>query len=301
MDATRFLIIIADDFGIGPETSRGILELAAQGVVTGTVLLVNSPYAADSVRSWRQSGVPLEVGWHPCLTLDRPIAPVGQVSSLVGPDGCFWPLGAFITRLLLKRIRANEIEIELQAQLRRFIDLVGFVPTLVNSHQHTALFGPVGKILRRVLKPCRPQPYLRKVREPLSMLVRIPGARIKRTALTVLGHLAAWGQSRQGFPGNRWLAGITDPPWVTDPRFFTRWLTRVPGKVVELACHPGYMDRTLIGRDCTPHDGLLQRRVDELKLLGTSTFVEACRKAGFRRVAPSRLLALGYRGQHHAA
>ena len=40
MDATRFLIVLADDFGIGPETSRGILELAARRIVTGTVLAV---------------------------------------------------------------------------------------------------------------------------------------------------------------------------------------------------------------------------------------------------------------------
>ena len=49
MDATRFLIVLADDYGIGPETSRGILELAARGVVTGTVLMVNSPHAPEAL------------------------------------------------------------------------------------------------------------------------------------------------------------------------------------------------------------------------------------------------------------
>src|SRR5262245_10220496 len=75
MEAARFLVVIADDDGIGPQTSRAILELAARGIVTGTVLLVNSPYAADAVRNWRQSGAGMEIGWHPCLTLDAPVAP----------------------------------------------------------------------------------------------------------------------------------------------------------------------------------------------------------------------------------
>src|SRR5271170_7251135 len=100
MDAFRFLVVVADDYGIGPETSRAILELAGRGVVSGAVLLVNSPYAADDVRLWRQSGHRLELGWHPSLTLDPPIAPVARVPSLVGPDGCMWPLAQFVLRLL---------------------------------------------------------------------------------------------------------------------------------------------------------------------------------------------------------
>src|SRR5690348_1911440 len=106
MDAPRYLLVVADDFGIGPATSRGILDLAGQGLLTGTVLLVNSPYAEQAVREWRRSGVALEVGWHPCLSLDRPVLPPGRVPSLVGPDGRFLPLGTFARRTLLGRVRA---------------------------------------------------------------------------------------------------------------------------------------------------------------------------------------------------
>jgi len=48
---TRYLTVVADDFGIGPATSRGILDLAAKNLVTGTVLIVNSPYAEEAVRA----------------------------------------------------------------------------------------------------------------------------------------------------------------------------------------------------------------------------------------------------------
>src|SRR4051812_16469332 len=106
MDATRLLVVVADDYGIGPETSRGILELAEQGVITSTVLMVNSPFAADAVKAWRQSGVALELGWHPCLTMDPPTAPPQRVSSLLGPDGCLGPLSRFVRRLALGLIRA---------------------------------------------------------------------------------------------------------------------------------------------------------------------------------------------------
>jgi predicted glycoside hydrolase/deacetylase ChbG (UPF0249 family) len=300
MDATRFLVVVADDFGIGPETTRGILELASIGVVTGTVLLTNSPHAADSVRAWRQADVPLEMGWHPCLTMDPPAAPPDKVRSLIGPDGCLWPLDHFLTRLYLRRIRPEEIETEFDAQYRRYLDLVGRPPALVNSHQHTALFGPVGAILLRVLARWKATPYLRRVREPWSMLWRIPGARVKRTVLSAMGRLHARRQDAAGLPGNDWLAGTTDPPWVTDPEFFVRWLGRVPGRCVELACHPGYWDEALVGRDCGTDDGLLQRRVDELHLLRQPSFPRACHRAGFILVAPSELAAR-VRGLPHAA
>src|SRR5947209_16873441 len=94
VDGMRFLVVTADDFGIGPATSRGILDLAARGKVTGTVLLVNSPHAAEAVRDWRRAGGPgrLDLGWHACLTLDRPVLPPRQVPSLVRPDGTFLSL-----------------------------------------------------------------------------------------------------------------------------------------------------------------------------------------------------------------
>jgi chitin disaccharide deacetylase len=301
MDASRFLVVVADDYGIGPETSRAILELAGLGVVSGAVLLVNSPYAPDDVHRWRQSGVKLELGWHPSLTLDPPIAPAARVPSLVGPDGCMWPLGQFVARLLIGKIKAADIAAELQAQYDRFIELVGHAPTLVNSHQHTAIFPPVGQILLDVLAQAPTKPYMRRVREPWAMLKHIPGARLKRGLLSLLGRHYAQAQDRLAFPGHDWLAGITDPPWVKDAEFFTRWLARVPGRVVELACHPGYYDATLIGRDCGADDGLLQRRVDELALLKEPSFAAAIRAAGFQLTAPSELIASGGRGLSNAA
>jgi chitin disaccharide deacetylase len=302
MDATRFLVVIADDYGIGPETSRAILELAACGVVTGTVLLVNSPHAEEAVRAWRQGGAKLEMGWHPCLTLDPPVAPVQCVPSLVGPDGCLLPLSRLLARLYLHQICPKQIEIELRAQYDRFLKLVGHPPAVVNSHQHISLFPPVGSVLRKVLKERDTTlPYMRRVQEPWSMLAQIPGARKKRMLLTLLGRMESRHEAADGFPGNDWLAGITDPPWVGDPEFFARWLTRVPGRIVELACHPGHFDATLFGRDCTEHDGLAQRRVEELRLLHHPRFLDACRKAGFTRVTPSELLARRTRGLSHAA
>src|SRR5439155_602010 len=131
--------------------------------------------------------------------------------------------------LYLGRIKSDEIADELRAQWQRFCDLVGHAPTTVNTHHHVQVFSPVGQLLQDVLAVQHPLPYVRRVREPWRLLASVPGARFKRAVLSGWGRGDARRLRRQGFPGNHWLAGVTDPPFVKDPAFFTRWLSRVPG------------------------------------------------------------------------
>ena len=287
MGPPRQLVVIADDFGIGPDTDRGILELAADGLVTGTTLLVNSPYAAAAVAGWNRAGRPLDLGWHPNLTLDRPILPAGEVPSLVRPDGTFWPLGAFMRRSLLGRMKPAEVAAELAAQHRRFVDLVGAPPRVVNSHQHASLFRPMTRVLLDFLAARPDRPFVRRVREPWRLLARVPGARVKRLVLGRLGRRQARELGRAGFPGCDWLIGITDPPCTTDDRFWTRWIRRANGNSVELGCHPGYTDETLLVRDVPGKKYDLARRVNELDMMLRDDFLDAVSAAGFRIASPS--------------
>lgn len=292
MSGPRYLLVTADDFGVGPETSRGILDLAARGVLTSTVLLVTSPHAAESVGLWRRSGAPLELGWHPCLTLDRPVLPADRVTSLVAADGRFHPHGEFLKRLLRGRIDRVEVEAEFRAQLDRFTDLVGRPPANVNGHHHVHVFGPVGEALRTVLAGVRPAPFVRRVVEPWRTLATVRGARLKRLVLSRVGRKAAALQQAAGLPGAEWTLGITDPPYVRDPRFFRRWLARSPGRFVELTCHPGFLDATLDGRDGSFTDGQLHRRQRELELLRDPGFRTAVESEGFTLVTGAEMAAL---------
>jgi predicted glycoside hydrolase/deacetylase ChbG (UPF0249 family) len=288
MDAARYLIVVADDFGIGPETSRGILELAGQRRLDATVLLVNSPHAADAVARWRADGQPVELGWHPNLTLDRSCAPRQLVPSLVQGDGTFHPLGSFLRRLLLGQVRRADLETELRAQFLRFIELVGHPPPLVNSHQHVALFRPVGDVLLDVLEANAIRPYFRNVVESWGLFWRVGGARLKRLVLTWLGRSVMRRAQRRGFHGADFLLGLTNSGSARRADCFARWLRAAPGRCVELMCHPGYTDETLLGRDARPGDGWLEQRRGELELLRGEAFPATCQAAGLTHIAPSQ-------------
>lgn len=289
MTANRYLIVTADDFGMGPATTEGILDLAGANLITATVLLVNSPYAADAVQAWRRAGRPVELGWHPCLTMDRPVLPARVVPSLVDSTGRFHALGAFLRRTFARRIIRAEVDAELRAQRERFVDLVGAPPIVVNAHHHVQIFSPVAESLLALLEDARPRPYLRMVQEPSRTLTRIPGARIKRLLLHYWGRRLTGLQRRIGLPGNDSLAGVTHPRALNDARFFTRWLKETPGQFVELTCHPGYLDPTLLGRDAEADAGYLERRPREWELLRHPSFREAVLDAGFELIAPSAL------------
>lgn len=289
MARPRQLVVVADDLGIGPETDRGILELAVAGRITGTVILINSPYASVAIAAWNRAGRPVELGWHPALTLDRPILPPDRVPSLVDANGIFHPLGRFLRKLAFGRIREAEVFAELAAQHNRFVQLVGDAPRLVNAHQHMSVFSPVTAALREVLLRSGRRPFVRRVREPWSTLLGVPGARIKRLLLNHRGRSQAKQLERDGFPGCDWLAGITDPPFTADPQFHRRWLSQTPGRSVELMCHPGYLDLTLIGRDSPAEDDNVRRRVRELELFQRDDYFETIREAGFELVPPSRI------------
>ena len=277
----RSLLVTADDFGIGMETSCGILDLAAIGVVTSTVLLVNSPHAADSVRLWLAQGQPLELGWHPCLTLDSPLTPPDKVRSLVDGAGRFLHLGTFLKKMLLGQIVEAEIETELRAQYERFLELVGQVPMNVNGHHHVHIFGPVRRALSRILRDQHPRPYVRRVVETSRTLFRVRGARRKRTLLSQFGSRAIRHQADAGWPGNDALIGITDPQHVHNANFLPNWIANAKGNCVELTCHPGYLDSSIEGRDGSFADGQLHRRAAEWASLRDPKFRNAVRNAGF--------------------
>ena len=140
-----------------------------------------------------------------------------------------------------------------------------------------------------MLRDAGAAPFVRRVVEPAAALRRVPGARLKRLLLTTFGRRAARRQAAAGFPGADCVLGITDPPFVHRPDFFARWLAAAaarPGNdLVELTCHPGYLDATIEGRDGSFTDGQLHRRQRELDHLRDPRFLDAVRAAGFAPTA----------------
>jgi predicted glycoside hydrolase/deacetylase ChbG (UPF0249 family) len=149
---TRRLIVNADDFGLTPGVSAGILAAHRHGIVTSTTVLVNREIPADVIARARDAG--LGLGLHVNLTLGRPLT---RGTSLVDASGAF----VRDARRAAARAKASEVEREIEAQIERFERLVKQRPTHLDSHHHVGLHAPVREILlsaaRALAVPVRSQ------------------------------------------------------------------------------------------------------------------------------------------------
>jgi len=106
----KYCIVNGDDFGASRGINRGIVEAHCHGVLTSTSLMVNRPASEEAAILSRELPE-LSIGLHVNITTED-----GElVVDLAAPDEC----------------RA-----ELYRQLERFQDLMGRLPTHIDSHHN---------------------------------------------------------------------------------------------------------------------------------------------------------------------
>jgi predicted glycoside hydrolase/deacetylase ChbG (UPF0249 family) len=221
----KHLVVNADDFGACEGVNHGVIESHRGGIVTSASLLVNWPGAEEAARLAR-ANASLSVGLHACF-VDERHQPLPRSSD---PSGC---------RHLL------------DAQLRRFRELLGREPTHLDSHHHIHV----------------QQPLLAEFRE-LARALRIP-----------LRDCCGIGYCSRFY--GQW-AGESHPEQVSVDALISILESHLGDGVTELACHPGRSDPTLTSsysaeRDVelqTLCDGRLRRLLDRrgIRLIG---FAEA--------------------------
>lgn len=144
---TRYLIVNADDFGLSPGVSRGIIQAHREGILTSTTFMVNFPWAGETA-PLLQEAPGLGVGVHLNLTTGAPVLPPEQVPSLVGDSGEFvrsaWRV--------LTRIRPEEARREWAAQVEKGIALLGRTPTHLDTHRYLQAYPPLCEAMLSVAK-----------------------------------------------------------------------------------------------------------------------------------------------------
>ena len=212
--AAKVLIVNADDFGLTPGVSRGILEAHRNGIVTSTTLLVNREIPPAQRDELQASG--LGVGVHLNLTLGTPVSNPRRVPSLVDAEGRF----IRDAREVAARARTDEARIELGSQIDAFRKIMGRFPTHLDTHHHVGRHDP---ILDLVLDFAR----------ALKVPVRSQDATV-RTAARRLGL-----RTPDHFMGE----SGPEPYWSRERTL--EHLAGLPTGLSEFMTHPGYFDDDL--------------------------------------------------------
>ena len=244
------LVITADDLGMSPGVTRGIIEACRDGVVRSTSLLVTFP-DSDEGAALARAVARLEIGLHLDLVGGHPISDPSRVRSLVDGDGRFHRLGGFTARLLSGRIRAAELALEIRAQAARAAALG--VPALAwDSHRHVHLLPPVLRVVAPLAREHGVR-WLRRGAPPRG------GAAAKAQALGLATLLGA--PFARAIGGNDWYLDLSSLR--VRPDAATVALFATYGGLGELGAHPGHPDAALEATG----DTLVLRRHDDLVVL----------------------------------
>jgi predicted glycoside hydrolase/deacetylase ChbG (UPF0249 family) len=239
------IVVTADDLGLSPGVTRGILEAHRRGVVRSASLIVTYDSAPEAAALGRTEP-DLEIGLHVDVVGGRPVSDPADVPSLCDEDGRFLGLGEFTRRLVTGRVRARELAMEVRAQAA-LARLWGILPLAWDSHRHVHLMPPVARVVGRVARDEGVR-WIRRARSPRAWTGP------KQAALRAASFASAL--AYRGIPGNRWYLDITSERPRLDAAAVA--LLATYGGVGEIGSHPGYVDDELLNADTLvaerPHD-----------------------------------------------
>lgn len=247
------LIINADDFGLTPGVNRSVAELRQAGALTSATLMATSEFFEEAVALAR-ANPSLEVGCHVLLVDGVPALPPAQVASLLERTGQFRAsLGRFAADLHLGRIRAEEIEAEATAQIRRVQD-AGLRVSHVDTHKHTHMFPRVLRPLLRAAQACGVAAIRNPFEPDWALRVTPSAGRLRRLAVVALDSQRRTFLrlvSEAGMETTSGTIGVLATGTLEVARTLDgllRALPQTPQEAVwELVCHPGYPDTHLDG------------------------------------------------------
>ena len=180
----RYLIFNADDFGASTGVNRGILDCHTRGVLTSTSLMVTGLAAREAVS----------------MSRDHPALAIGLHWDVWGEDEREFDLSD-----------TAAVRNEFRRQLEIFHQMMGCMPTHIDSHRHAHREPHV-------------MPVFRELVEPLAVPLRDSGE-----VRFVGGFYAQW----------EWK--ITNLEYVSVAFLQKMLRTEVRPGVTEFSCHPGYV------------------------------------------------------------
>ena len=247
MGAARRLIVNADDLGRTSGINRGIVEAHRRGIVTSATLMVNHAAAPEAGALARQNPR-LGLGLHVALTGGSPTLAPAQITTLVDAQGRLpaKPEG-------LGAADPAEIRAEARAQLARFVDIVGRLPTHFDSHHHSHRLPAVFDALVALAA---------ETGRPVRAAAAGMGERLRRRGVATTDHFV------EAFHGED----------ATLDRLKAILETLPPG-TTELMCHPAFVDEELRAAS-----GYAEPRARELQVLTDERARRALEEGGIRLI-----------------
>lgn len=141
------ILMRADDLGLSQAINHGIKKAVEEKSITCVGLMPNSDDSEHGYNLIKDYDISL--GQHTNICLGKPVSNPKDIPSLVDENGEFYKSKDIHSRKV-DTINLNECEIEVEAQLKRFVEITGKYPDYFEGH---AVFSETFfKALRNVAK-----------------------------------------------------------------------------------------------------------------------------------------------------
>ncbi len=254
----RSLALCADDYGMSPGVSAGIIRLARAGRLSAVSCLTSVTHWGASASALLTLPAAVELGLHINLTEGVPLS---------RPLATRWPrfpgLSMLIMRAHLGLLPVVELEAEIRTQWRAFRSATGYEPAYVDGHQHVHHLPGVRDL---VLELVGQMPGRIAVRNTAQVLG--PGHGVKRWLIRHTGGRVLQRElQRRQIPHNPVLLGAYDFQDNDFRQRMRRWLVSLPAQGGLLFCHPAF------ARDGDPQVAFGAARRRELHYLASDEFL----------------------------
>lgn len=208
------LLVKADDFGFTDAISLSILLAHKNGIVKNTGMMVNMP-AASQAATWIKHTPDLCLGLHVNLVVGKPCADLNKIPGLIQENGNF--ISSKIRRKQLVKdndlFNKDEVLIEIEAQIKRFIELNDRKPEYIEGHA----------VMSKTIQDCI-----------LQLAIKYQ--------IEVLPHHQPSDWSLPQFKYDHYSFYKTNKPY----HEYFDYLLSDDSELVLFVCHPGFMDQDII-------------------------------------------------------
>jgi predicted glycoside hydrolase/deacetylase ChbG (UPF0249 family) len=237
----RYLIIHADDAGMSHSANRGTIDAMEKGIVSSASIMVPCPWFVE-IAQYARANPDKDFGIHLTLTCEwknyrwGPVASRDKVPSLLDKQGYMWSS----TREVAQHAKAEEVEIELRAQIERAKEF-GIPITHLDTHMGSAVSRP--DILEIYVKLGIEYNY------PILFLRKLdPTLALAYPALAVAGKKMQDRLDQHGMPMLDQMAQFYGAqPGKTRRQTYLDTLRDLPPGYTQLILHCGYDDAELRG------------------------------------------------------
>ena len=260
MNEMKTIVLCADDFGLNPGVSQGILKLVQLHRLSAVSCMVNVPDFVPYAQELLALESQVQIGLHFNLT-------EGYFSS--DPDRRCFGLNELLIKAHLGLISPTFIAKEFNIQLDQFIQVIGYLPDFIDGHQHVHQFPRIRQVILRLYDE-RLRCHKTSIRSTYPTMTW-PAYRIKTKILALTGGRALHSQLHAlSIPHNSYFSGVYDfKPGTNYRALFKQWLNLAPSHTLVM-CHPGELGSSA--------DPIACSRLMELDYFLSDDFVFDCQE-----------------------